>query len=99
MDDMFYSLPLQETNTKRRRGRNMQKQQAALANAVSGVKGLMSGKGTGLVVYICPPRASSAIVFEMDRLFPVQSAPFILWSPAFKTTCAHYFTVVNPIRF
>jgi hypothetical protein len=28
--------PLQETSAKRRRGRNMQKQQAALANTVSG---------------------------------------------------------------
>lgn len=36
MSDVFYSSPLQETGTKRRRGtRNVQKQQAALANAVS----------------------------------------------------------------
>ena len=106
MSDVFlYSSPLQETGTKRRRGtRNVQKQQAALANAVSGEeKKLMAGGKqhvwAPLQGIFVPLGLVRPFVFVIGRLFPVQSAPFILWFPALETTCAHYFTVVNPIRF
>ena len=109
MSYKFYSSPLQENNSKRRRGRNMQKQQAALANSVSKEservkESLLAGK--------IPPKGSVAVqVCRLRGLFGhytreeaalscLKRAIYYCGSPPLEhATCAHYFTAVNPIRF
>ena len=75
MSDVFYSSPLQETGTKRRRGtRNVQKQQAALANVVSGGEKKLMADGkqhvwAPLQGMFIPSGLVRPFVFVIGRLF------------------------------